>query len=346
VPFRPKEIQHRLIVPIATLNLVSKQSVAYARSISPQVTAVHVARSPEQTAALQSAWQEWQQSLTENERVQLDVITPERRSALGTLFSYVDALRTSLQGWQQSQAADERADLDVTTPDRRSLLSTLLAYIDATHQQYPDETLTVVLPETATLSLMGRLLSNATILGLKAALFFRPEIVVTNVSLHQESGTLPTRPRQVRHRILVPIAGLDRAAVQSLAYARSITPRVIAAHVAVDAQDAQRVQTSWQNRMQERLSSEEETKLVVIESPYRALERPLLTYIDTIREVHPEETLTVILPEYVVAHWWEYPLHNQTALRLKAALLSRPGIVVTDIPQHLRRRPQSYTKMA
>jgi len=45
--------------------------------------------------------------------------------------------------------------------------------------------------------------------------------------------------------------------------------------------------------------------------------------------------LTVILPEFVVAHWWEYPLHNQTAFRLKAALLARPGIVVTDIPQHL-----------
>jgi hypothetical protein len=58
-----------------------------------------------------------------------------------------------------------------------------------------------------------------------------------------------------------------------------------------------------------------------------------------VRELHPEETLTVILPEFVVVHWWEYFLHNQTALRLKAALLTLPGIVVTDIPEHLRRRP-------
>ncbi len=53
------------------------------------------------------------------------------------------------------------------------------------------------------------------------------------------------------------------------------------------------------------------------------------------QEVHPDEMLTIILPEFVVAHWWEYPLHNQTAWRLKTALLGRPGIVVTDIPQHL-----------
>ncbi len=60
---------------------------------------------------------------------------------------------------------------------------------------------------------------------------------------------------------------------------------------------------------------------------------------DIVHELHPDETLTVILPEFVLAHWWEYPLHNQTAFRLKTALLARSGIVVTDIPQHLSGRP-------
>ncbi|GAC1350449.1 MAG: hypothetical protein NVSMB27_33080 [Ktedonobacteraceae bacterium] len=94
---------------------------------------------------------------------------------------------------------------------------------------------------------------------------------------------------------------------------------------------------SW-DRWQKHLSEDEETQLLVIESPYRSLIRPLLAYIDTVRERHPEETLTVILPEYVVAPWWEYLLHNQAAFRLKAALLFRPGIVVSDVPQHLRDR--------
>jgi len=80
----------------------------------------------------------------------------------------------------------------------------------------------------------------------------------------------------------------------------------------------------------------------VIESPYRSLLRPLIAYIDNVHAIYPEDTLTVILPEFVVAHWWEFPLHNQTAFQLKTALLGRPGIVVTDIPQHLR--PESKEK--
>ncbi len=56
--------------------------------------------------------------------------------------------------------------------------------------------------------------------------------------------------------------------------------------------------------------------------------------------MYPEDMLTVILPEFVVGHWWEIPLHNQTAFQLKTALLNRSGIVVTDIPQHLRKESE------
>jgi hypothetical protein len=78
--------------------------------------------------------------------------------------------------------------------------------------------------------------------------------------------------------------------------------------------------------------------LLLIESPYRSLLRPILAYIDAVHLRHPEDTLTVIVPEFVVAHWWEYLLHNQVALRLKAALLLRPGVAVLNVPQHLRSR--------
>lgn len=61
---------------------------------------------------------------------------------------------------------------------------------------------------------------------------------------------------------------------------------------------------------------------------------------------HPEDTLTVILPEFVVAHWWEYLLHNQVALRLKAALLLHPGVVVLNLPQHLQNRATHLTNGA
>lgn len=85
--------------------------------------------------------------------------------------------------------------------------------------------------------------------------------------------------------------------------------------------------------------------LVIIESPYRSLVGPLLTYLDEIDKQRPDDTLTVVLPEYVPRHWWEQILHNQTALRIKAALLFRPGTVVISVPYHLSRNPPTPSRV-
>jgi hypothetical protein len=155
----------------------------------------------------------------------------------------------------------------------------------------------------------------------------------------ERTSDVPLHPQDIRHRLIVPIDRLDRVAIQSLAYARSISPQVTAVHVAIDDGEAEQMRVAW-NAWQKHLSEEEETHLLVIESSYRSLIRPLMAYIDTIHERHPDETLTIILPEFVVARWWEYFLHNQTALRLKAALFFRSGIVVIDMPLHLQDRPR------
>lgn len=148
---------------------------------------------------------------------------------------------------------------------------------------------------------------------------------------------IPAKPADVKHLFIVPIAGIDRVSVQSLSYARSISGHVIAVYVAIDQDDEKTVREAWKAWIQ-RIEHKERVELVIIESPYRSLFRPLLDYIDTVHELYADYTLTVLLPEFVVSHWWEYPLHNQTALRLKASLLFRPGIVVTNVPQHLVSR--------
>ena len=79
--------------------------------------------------------------------------------------------------------------------------------------------------------------------------------------------------------------------------------------------------------------------LEIIESPYRSYVRPLLAYIDAIDKQRGDDTLVVLLPELVSTKWWHQLLHNQSALRLKALLLFRPGTVVIDVPYHLRRHP-------
>src|SRR6201999_603292 len=75
--------------------------------------------------------------------------------------------------------------------------------------------------------------------------------------------------------------------------------------------------------------------LKVIESPYREITRPVLDYVRRIRTDNPRDVVTVFIPEYVVGHWWEQVLHNQSALRLKGRLLFEPGVMVTSVPWQL-----------
>jgi hypothetical protein len=144
------------------------------------------------------------------------------------------------------------------------------------------------------------------------------------------TGT-PIDPRLIRHTVIVPVSSMNRVALQTLAYAQSISDDVTAVHVMDDEGDIEQFRSKW-----EELGLD--IPLVLIESPYRALVSPLLKYIDEIDRQRQDDTLTVVLPEFVARHWWEHLLHNQTALRLKAALLFRPNTVVTSVPYHLERR--------
>jgi hypothetical protein len=76
--------------------------------------------------------------------------------------------------------------------------------------------------------------------------------------------------------------------------------------------------------------------LIVLTSPYRSLLTPLLQYLDHLQAGDPQHVVTIIIPEFIPARWWQHLLHNQTALLIKGALLFRKNVVVTDVPYHLR----------
>lgn len=128
--------------------------------------------------------------------------------------------------------------------------------------------------------------------------------------------------------VIVPIARLDRSALQAIAFARSISPHVRAVHVATTAQSAEEFKRRWA-RWAGRVP------LDIIESPYRSLVEPLLRYIDRVNERDPRP-LTIVLAEFVPHRWWEFVLHSQTAFRLKANLLFRPDTIVINVPYHFR----------
>ena len=74
----------------------------------------------------------------------------------------------------------------------------------------------------------------------------------------------------------------------------------------------------------------------MVASPYREITRPVVGYVKRLRRESPRDIVTVYIPEYVLGHWWEQLLHNQSALRLKARLLLQPGVVVASVPYQLR----------
>jgi hypothetical protein len=158
------------------------------------------------------------------------------------------------------------------------------------------------------------------------------------VSARELMPETPIDQAEIAHRIIVPVSRLNQVTLQTLAYAQSIArdpqDRVIAVHVADDPDEAAQFKEEWEAR-------ECSVPLVQIESPYRSLVGPLLAFIDEERQQDPRTTVSVILPEFVPRHWWEHLLHNQTALRLKGALLFRPGIVVTSVPYHMRPVPRA-----
>lgn len=136
-------------------------------------------------------------------------------------------------------------------------------------------------------------------------------------------------PETYKHTFIVPVSSLNQVSLAALGYARSLSPEVTAVHIVEgeDTEEAERFRSEWS-----RLLPDTDMNLVIIESPYRSLIGPLLHYIDARDRQIPDDTITIILPEVLPARFWEYLLHNQSALRLKAALLFRSNTVVADMP--------------
>ncbi|GAA1262404.1 APC family permease [Pseudonocardia aurantiaca] len=145
-----------------------------------------------------------------------------------------------------------------------------------------------------------------------------------------------------RNHAIVLVSTLHKPTLRAVAYARATRPDVLeAVTVNVDEADTKRLVRDWERR-------KIPVPLKVVESPYREITKPVLDYVKRIRSTNPRDVVTVFIPEYVVGHWWEQILHNQSALRLKGRLLFQPGVMVTSVPWQLRsservvaRRPET-----
>ncbi len=144
-------------------------------------------------------------------------------------------------------------------------------------------------------------------------------------SLHVEPGF---RPRRMNHTVVVLVGRVHRGVLDALAYAKSLNPsHLVAVSVVTDDEEQQRIHDQWRD-------FELDVPLETVYSPYRELSRPVLRFLDDLGDRYDNDIVTVLIPEFVVKHWWQHVLHNQSALILKGRLLFRKGLVVTSVPYH------------
>ncbi|MBC7910321.1 MAG: APC family permease [Pyrinomonadaceae bacterium] len=174
--------------------------------------------------------------------------------------------------------------------------------------------------------------------GAWAVIVLIPILVMLFSSIHKHyvkvarqlttEGLEPLRP--INHEVIVPISGIHRGVIAALQYAKSIAPEhVTAVYIDIDEEATRKLREKWDEWGAD-------VKLVVLQSPYRSLVRPLMRYIDRVERQHDDDVITIVLPEFVPARWWHQLLHNQSSLLLKGSLLFRKGVIVTSVPYHLK----------
>ncbi len=170
-----------------------------------------------------------------------------------------------------------------------------------------------------------------------------PMIVMIFRRIHRHYGrvadALRVEPNERVHRpahtVVVLIGSVNRGVLQAIAYARAMRPdRLVAISVVTDADEEARVVDSWER-------FELPVELRTVFSPFRDLTRPVLDVIDELDAERPDDVITVVIPEFVVEHWWDQALHNQSAVMLRAKLRQRPNTAITSIPVQIseHRRP-------
>jgi amino acid transporter len=170
------------------------------------------------------------------------------------------------------------------------------------------------------------------IIPLLVTLFFTIHRHYKDLASHlslDDFGGLPAR--QTRHRVIMPVSGIHQGTLEALRYARLLSDDVTAVHVSIDSVETVKVQKKWK-------TWGEGTRLVILDSPYRLFVEPLLEYLeDIIDRRQPNETITVVVPQFIPSKRWHNALHMRTADVLRQELLSRHGVVVTDVPYHLHK---------
>jgi len=139
-----------------------------------------------------------------------------------------------------------------------------------------------------------------------------------------------SRMRISRNRVIMPVSGVHRGTLEALRFAHTLSDDITAVHVCIDQKEREKIETKWQ-------TWGDGYRLVILNSPYRLFAEPLIDYINQLEEVlMPGEIITIVVPQFIPKHWWQYFLHSRTAETLRKVLLQRKNIVIMEVPYQIR----------
>jgi len=164
-----------------------------------------------------------------------------------------------------------------------------------------------------------------------------PMLVVAFLTVHRHYEEVAAQlslegfepPPPMTNTVLVLVGDIHRGVIKAIQYAKSLSPAAKAVFVETDPERTRKLEEKWGKWGMG-------VPLIVLTSPYRSLLGPLLEYIDHLQKGDENHVVTIVLPEFIPARWWQLGLHNQTALLIKGAMLFRKNVIVTDVPYHLK----------
>jgi amino acid transporter len=187
--------------------------------------------------------------------------------------------------------------------------------------------LVVVLATKFTHGAWVALLGMVIFYGTMSAIRKHYDRVSEEIAAEEERPDDYVRPSRVHSIVLV--SKIHKPTLRALAYAKLMrSDKLEAVSISVDPAETKALKEEWERRGIN-------VPLKILDSPYREITRPVIDYVKGLRRESPRDVVSVIIPEYVVGHWYEHLLHNQSALRLKGRLLFTPGVMVTSVPYQL-----------
>src|SRR5881296_2559376 len=164
-----------------------------------------------------------------------------------------------------------------------------------------------------------------------------PMLVVAFLTVHRHYEEVAAQlslkgfepPPPMTNTVLVLVGDIHRGVIKAIQYAKSLSPAAKAVFVETDPERTRKLEEKWGKWGMG-------IPLIVLTSPYRSLLGPLLEYIDHLQKGDENHVVTIVLPEFIPARWWQLGLNNQTAFLIKGAMLFRKNVIVTDVPYHLK----------